>query len=389
MKKINYMLPIAFLCSIVLVLCFNIGNIKASAFSQVNNIKSGQISEATSGFETSLNNSFDHKLYYIYVNSCFKNMIGQKLINNTVKDSAGNVFDIEVTEEVFDIDTEKRNVEITEKILDTAASQGAYTLYVQHPDKFGVSEGKLPYGLKCIRNERDDYYTSSLIADGYNVLDLREAKYSDTHTFFDTDHHWTIESAFNANTHILDMISDESGLISNEKEFKALYSDENYKTVVYSNSFLGSNGIRMIPWSGKEDFTEYYPAYNTSFTYRKYSSGGVRSGEYSGDFEQAYIREDLLKIDSYLNKYDTYLNEGTYENVSVNHISPNDLKVLLISDSFSRPLHAFMSNNFQEVRSLDPQEGRYNESFIDYIMEYSPDIVIVMYDYGYFGNSVE
>lgn len=389
MKKINYLLPAVFICFITAVFCCNLGNIKTSAAAQLNKIRSGQLAEATMGFETSLNDSFDHKLSYVYVNSCFKNAMGQKLINNTVKDSAGNVYDIEVTEEVFDCETEKRNLAITEKILDTAASQGAYTLYVQHPDKFGVSDGTLPYGLECIRNERDDYYVAALTADGYNVLDLREDEFSDTHAFFDTDHHWTIESAFNANAHILNKISRESGLISNKEEFEALYSVENYNTEIYEDSFLGSNGIRMIPWSGKEDFTEFFPANDTSFTYCRYSAGDVLSDERTGDFEQAYVRKDLLEATSYLNKYDTYLNEGTYENISVNHNAPNDLKVLLISDSFSRPLHAFMSNNFCELRSLDPQNGRYNESFVDYISEYDPDIVIIMYDYGYFGNSVE
>ena len=32
-----------------------------------------------------------------------------------------------------------------------------------------------------------------------------------------------------------------------------------------------------------------------------------------------------------------------------------------------------------ETRYLDPQEGRYNDSYIDYIDEYQPDVVVMMY----------
>ena len=39
----------------------------------------------------------------------------------------------------------------------------------------------------------------------------------------------------------------------------------------------------------------------------------------------------------------------------------------------------FLSLCFKEVRYLDPQEGRYNDSYVDYIDAYDPDIVIMMF----------
>lgn len=55
------------------------------------------------------------------------------------------------------------------------------------------------------------------------------------------------------------------------------------------------------------------------------------------------------------------------------------------ADSYARPMLAFMSLCFKEVRFLDPQEGRYNYSYVEYIDEYDPDIVIMMFPgEGYF-----
>lgn len=35
---------------------------------------------------------------------------------------------------------------------------------------------------------------------------------------------------------------------------------------------------------------------------------------------------------------------------------------------------------FKETRYLDPQKGRFEDNYLEYIEEYTPDIVIVMYD---------
>lgn len=58
----------------------------------------------------------------------------------------------------------------------------------------------------------------------------------------------------------------------------------------------------------------------------------------------------------------------------------SDIKYVLQAEL---PLHAFMSCNFREVRSLDPQKGRFSDSTKDNIRKYCSDILIVVYDYRY------
>ena len=88
---------------------------------------------------------------------------------------------------------------------------------------------------------------------------------------------------------------------------------------------------------------------------------------------------NLITDKEYNNKYSAYTFDGYIENRIYNMNADNELKVLLISDSFSRPMVTFFSLCFYETRYLDPQEGRYTDSYVEYIDEYQPDVVVMMF----------
>lgn len=52
----------------------------------------------------------------------------------------------------------------------------------------------------------------------------------------------------------------------------------------------------------------------------------------------------------------------------------------MIGHSYGRPLVQYLGLGVQELRYLDPQDGRYNENILEYIEKYEPDIVIDMYN---------
>lgn len=81
----------------------------------------------------------------------------------------------------------------------------------------------------------------------------------------------------------------------------------------------------------------------------------------------------------YYNKYNACLYGGYVENIIQNNNLQTGQRVLLISDSYARPMTMYLSSAFSEVYYLDPQEGRYNDSYIAYIKKVKPDIVIMMY----------
>ena len=99
-----------------------------------------------------------------------------------------------------------------------------------------------------------------------------------------------------------------------------------------------------------------------------------------GTFEKAFLNYEILNDPNYKNKYNACLFGGYVENVILNHYAANNTKALLVTDSFGRSMSQYLSLYFKELRYLDPQKGRYNYSYIKYMDQYKPEIVIVMYN---------
>ena len=75
-----------------------------------------------------------------------------------------------------------------------------------------------------------------------------------------------------------------------------------------------------------------------------------------------------------------YLNNSYCETIIQNKLCTNGKRLLMISDSYGRPLAAFMSMYFSEVKNVDTQKDRYTGSIYDLIDEYNPDAVVLCYN---------
>lgn len=87
-----------------------------------------------------------------------------------------------------------------------------------------------------------------------------------------------------------------------------------------------------------------------------------------------------------------FSNGYNVENRVINKMALNDYKLLLISHSYGRPLTQYLALSFREVRNLDPQVGRYNKNYLQYIDEYEPDLVLILTEFEggiYFTITVE
>ena len=142
---------------------------------------------------------------------------------------------------------------------------------------------------------------------------------------------------------------------------------------------MGSEGIRVGKYfAGKDDFEIVVPKYDTDFKYVQYRNH-KKYWEARGDYSSVFINKAKLEDSKYNNKYNAITYEGYVENRIINTLSDNNLKVLLIADSFARPMVTYLASNFEETRYLDPQEGRYTDSYVEYIDKYKPDVVIMMF----------
>lgn len=261
-------------------------------------------------------------------------------------------------------------------LYEETISYGGKFLYVQVPYKNCEYVAELDDYATDLTETSEDLLDSLLVERGIPVLDLRD--YEECTEVYRTDHHWTVKSGFYAATKIAETLDSDYGIDLSNHE---CYGDiSNYEALTYENSFLGSIGVKVGPYYvGKDDFTIYNPLFDTDLNFYDYRNGALNA-EYSGDFWNAYIDETILDDETYDNKYNSLMKFSYIEMTTENNLASNDYRGLLITHSYGRAMGQYLSLDFKELRQLDPQIGRYNESYIDYIREYQPDVVIVMYN---------
>lgn len=249
-------------------------------------------------------------------------------------------------------------------------------LYVQAPFKLS-GEQQLPANKIDYSDANADLFLKGLSERSIDFLDLRpllrDGEKTQNQLFFDTDHHWRIETAFEASGHIMDELNADYGF-NIESKFKDL---NNYNLKTMKQCYLGSMGRRTGQlYSGLDDFTLITPNFETDYTLYEYDYGGETI--YEGTFEEAVLVKEYLEEDAPvdLNRYAVYHGDNT-ELVFNNHMV-NDGKIMIIKDSFGIPVYSFLSLGVQEVRALDLR--LFDDSVADYAKEHKPDIVIIMYN---------
>jgi hypothetical protein len=212
-----------------------------------------------------------------------------------------------------------------------------------------------------------------------NLLDVRELMQTESMNyedhFYKTDHHWTFETGFWAYGKVIDELNRSFHTQLNTK-----YCDVvNYDALHREKCFVGSQGKRVGKYyTDIDDITLYIPKFQTDYQYYLYDTAGKLVKERKGNFYNTLINTaDFESDDVYVSKYDSFL-ETINETRIINNKADNDLKVLFIKDSFAKPVAGYLSLNVKETRLLDLRT--YEGSTYDYIKEYQPNIVIILYN---------
>ena len=157
-------------------------------------------------------------------------------------------------------------------------------------------------------------------------------------------------------------------------------SQDNYEVISYPNSFLGSYGILTGDiYTEKDHIQIYQPIFNTHFIH-KYYEKDIEKWSKKGEFHQVFIDDEILQNTNYLNKYNAYMFNSACESHVINIMNENNLRCLIISDSFSRPLVPYYSLCFSELAWIDPQQGRYDKNCKEFIDNFQPDCIIVLFN---------
>jgi hypothetical protein len=196
--------------------------------------------------------------------------------------------------------------------------------------------------------------------------------------FYKTDHHWTVQTAFNNTLKFLTLLKSR-GL---KLEYDSAYENpQNWQYITRKDIFHGSIGRKVgKPWSGIDDFTWIYPKFNTDVTLNAHciSNSSIDVENKKGTFKDVLVKETLMHKEAsyYDNSYFVYsYDEWLCKNALVN----NDKKCLILGDSFGVPLTSFCTAFFGETRTVTPEGTKQYGGSLGYIDYYKPDAVILIF----------
>jgi hypothetical protein len=289
------------------------------------------------------------------------------------------------------------NIEIGHKInsvvnaVKYAEARNAKTMFALVPPNYFDGGGiKLPQGVVDYESKYSNEVMSKLKQNGVYSIDMSKIMpklgFNMSRIFFKTDHHWKIPAAFIGKNIVVNSLNSKYDLGIDPEGF---YADiRNYTLKTYKDSYKGSyiTAVGQSFVGTVDDFTSVLPNFDTEFRFRGYAPGGSlkmdktlkKPCDLTGSFEGVLFDRKFIYKDS-KSSYAAYLRGVAANGIIENKKASNDLKVLVIGTSHSRPLAAFLSVCVKTVAFLELQGGNYLGSAYDYIDNFKPDIVLFIY----------
>ncbi len=365
MKKVTqYLYVYAFLGILFLGFFMNLPNLRAA-------VEKAVAEYSYEGWSIIINLEYNDNIWnrYAFVegNGLAHRVLGQNRMNGIVRLKNGKV--VTVTE-AADVIAQAQSVITFNEWLKERETD---FLYVQTPYEVCDIDNQLPKGISDYSNDNVERFIASISQAGVPYMDLHDMMHEEGmdhyDAFFKTDHHWKIETAFWAFTKIMEQMESD---VPQEYLSMEYYNTENTETVI-----LGSNGRKTgYLYSGLDDMTIITPAFDTSVRFVAEEENIDRKGS----FEDAYMFYDRLSGDSIYEtaQYDIYLGKD-YGLCSLEcENAPLNQKVLIIKDSYSRPVVTFMGTVYSRVDVIDMRY--YDGNVYEYVEQTQPDKVIVIYN---------
>ena len=320
-------------------------------------------------FETNIASTFYKKMWFVNVNGAIRNVLNQPEMNGVIK--LNNGYLLSPRNKCSD-DKIKEFVDNTVIFNEYLQEKGIQLVYAATPYTCSKYDDELLEGIEDYSNYNIDRLVFGLREAGIDTIDFREEMHNDGINQYDmmyrTDHHWTTEAGFYAYGILEDYIRGKTGC-----DVDSRISDiNNYTVTRYNKWHLGSNGQRTgIYYAGIDDFDLILPDFNTRL---QDANGNV------GTMQEMMINTDPLKVKDYTSRYTYDFVLGKTLGQYVNLEAKNDVKLLVITDSFGKAVNQYLSLGFKEVYFVD----NVNVSSItpELIESYKPSVVIMLYYSG-------
>lgn len=297
-------------------------------------------------------------------------LLGRRRCNGMVKLPSGHLVSPIGTKRIETSKIVSRMLEIK----DVCGKTNAQLLFVQTPYRNCMLDSDWTYPLDTT-SANADKLMSALASAGIDTLDLRQTvRMTDADIpslYYKTDNHWTLDAAMLVLPEIVSRISGTPDV-------------GEWRRVPLTWRHLGAYGRKTGRWyGGLDDFTYFVPAFETEV-----QRIGVRGKVLKhGTFEQVVVEKEALKRPDSDFKHDVYAVYGRnwnflrYENRAARYSK----RILILRDSYARPIAAYMTASFKDVMQMDlrdiaKSEGGRKLTVRDVMASYRPDAVLVMYN---------
>lgn len=317
-------------------------------------------------FEIDIATNFYAKNQFVNLNGAIRNVLGQHEMNGVVKLNNGYLLS---PLGYVDDATLGYNVDKLQLLNQYLDSRDTHMLYVLAPYTSGKYDPQLPIGIEDYGNDDANRLMNMIQSANIDSLDMRDEMYLDGINHYDmtykTDMHWNTDAGFYTYNKIEQYIKAQTGC-----DIDSRISDlSQYDISIYKNWHLGSRGQRTGQYfTGVDDFKLYLPKFDTCII------------DYTGNiknFQNAVINMDPLRDRQYTSRYtyDWVLGNSLGHFVNLNSL--NNLKVLLITDSYGKAVAPFLILGFSEIRYIYNLDS--SNLTKEYIENYNPDVVILLY----------
>ena len=370
LKKINrYGLTIVFLLFIASMGVWNLPEAKEAV--------QNSTEKSWAGISRSLEHYYGEELKgryrFIEANGLVKRMAFLRTCNDTVRLDNG---DLERLSNHFDVqDTADSLILLYESCKELEIP----FLCVFAPSKVCQYDTGLSVGVPDEVNPVASQVIEHLKNAGVPVMDLRQLLHeeglSHEDLFFHTDHHWNLEGAFWGYQKLAERLNAEYGY-----EIAPFLTDlANFDQINFPKGFLGSYGKRTGKYfGGADDISVILPDFESHLQMEVPERNLVREGDFSQallDFSQ--ITDARYYDDSHI-PYAVYTGDDYNLMRITNEDAVNDKKLLLLKDSFARPVASFLSLGIRQIEAIDLRiEPKI--SVKEYLKTNRPDTVVVMY----------
>ncbi|MGI6654234.1 MAG: alginate O-acetyltransferase AlgX-related protein [Christensenellales bacterium] len=340
-------------------------------------IKAGAYTkEFSSTYEQGLNENFPQKNCFVDINGLAHRLFFQRQMNGVILLKNGQEHELLGTRSSDDI---LANADSLYQLSEWLNSKGIHFLWCQVPQKLGEEDDQLPLGLKDYANEIADTFLEKLAERKINYLDIRKCikkdgidRYS---LYLSTEHHWSLKGGFYAFQQICDYLRENLG-----EDIPDFVTDLDYYNIDTYKS-LGYFGQRTgWVFGGFDDFDLIYPKWET----KQYSWAPHKKLFREGAFYDAIFYTEHLKMPwRERGLYATYIGGDWPLVVHHSETAPIDKTVMVLIDSYGTIPESFLTTTYKSVVALDLRwilRCDIGKTTVEYVEEYQPDIVIVMFN---------